>query len=221
MSQPVVSEIPDSLLFRFRIRCRRFSGGGKQPVELPASCTLPVFGERELHGGKSYAQLRAAWSPDGLYFWMKVKGKKQTLWCRDTQLLESDGLQIWIDSRDTHNVHRATRFCHWFLLLPTGGGSISKKPLATMLKINRAKEHSPTINQIPISVDSQIEKDGYKLAAFLPAQTINGWDSADHRLIGFSYVVNDRELGSQNLSVGRDYPVAEDPALWNTLVLSE
>ena len=28
-----------------------------------------------------------------------------------------------IDTRDVRNVHRATRFCHRFLFLPTGGGN--------------------------------------------------------------------------------------------------
>jgi hypothetical protein len=221
MSQTVVSEIPDSLLFRFRLRCRKFNSGGKEAAELASSHALPLFGEGELPSGKPFAQLRAGWNEQGMYFWLKVKGKKQSLWCRNTQLLESDGLQIWLDTRDTHNVHRATRFCHWFLLLPAGGGPATKKPIATMLKINRAKEHSPAINQMPISVDSKLQKSGYELAAFLPAECLNGWDSADHRLIGFNYVVNDRELGSQSLAVGLDYPVAEDPALWNTLVLAE
>ena len=221
MNQSIVSDIPSSLLFRYRINCRKYQGTENAAAELPASYKLPVFSSMEPASGKPFAELRVAWSPGGLHVWLKVKGKKQSLWCRTTQLLESDGLQIWLDSRDTHNVHRASKFCHWFLLLPAGGGGDQKKPIATMLKINRAKEHAPSINQMPIPVTSAIQKNGYELAAFLPAGTIYGWDSADHRFIGFSYLVNDRELGSQTLGVGREYPISEDPSLWSTLVFVE
>ncbi len=221
MNHSVVAEIPDSLLFRYRIPCRPWTSGERKPVELPTSCGIPVFSERDLPGAKPFAQLRVAWSAEGLYIWMKVKGKKKSLWCRNTQMLESDGLQIWISSREAPDMHRANRFCHWFVLLPLGNGSGGKQPLASMLKINRAKEDSPAINQAKIGVHSEVQKTGYQLAAFLPAGAINGWDPADHRLIGFHYLVNDRELGSQSLGVGPDYPMAEDPSLWSSLLLND
>jgi len=219
MNQSVVSEISSNLLFRYRIQCNRYDSDEKAPVELPTSAKIPEFSSVE--GEKPFAQLAASWCPEGMYFWLKVKGKKQSLWCRKTQLLDSDGLQIWIDTRNTHNVHRATRFCHWFLFLPEGDGGDQKRPIATMLKINRAKEHSPCINRMPIGVKSGVFKNGYSLAVFIPGSTINGWDSNDHRSIGFNYIVMDRELGVQSLGVGLEFPVAEDPSLWSTLQLGE
>lgn len=221
MNQTIVSEIPCNLLFRYRINCPKHGDGNTVPGELPTACKLPVFSTLNDNHQSPFADIRAAWSPDGLYFWMKVKGKKQSLWCRNTQLLDSDGLQLWIDTRDTHNIHRASKFCHWFLLLPSGGGNDQTKPVGTMLKINRAKEHSPSLNQTPIKISSSVQKTGYELAAFLPAAALNGWNPIDHRRIGFSYVATDRELGQQSLSVGMDYPVPEDPSLWNTLVLED
>ena len=218
MNQNVVSEISNSLMFRYQIPCSQIKSDDKQAVELPAVNRLPDFSD--INGDRSFGQLRGAWSASGIYFWLKVTGKKQSLWCRRTQLLESDGLQIWLDTRDTKNVHRATPSCHWFLLLPEGGGNDQKKPLATMLKINRAKEHSPCINQAPISISSQISKSGYTLSAFIPAVSINGWDVSEHRMIGFNYAIADRELGTQCLGVGMDFPVCEDPSLWSTMKLN-
>ena len=53
---------------------------------------------------------------------------------------DSDGLQVWIDTRDVHNVHRAGRFCHRFIFLPGGGGRQLDEPVAQWLPINRARE---------------------------------------------------------------------------------
>ena len=218
MSQSVVSEIDNSLMFRYRVECSRIRKDEQKALDLPAGYRLPELGA--INNDQPFAQLRSAWSETGIYFWMKVSGKRQSLWCRRTQLLESDGLQIWLDTRDTKNVSRASRFCHWFMLLPLGGGSDQKEPLATMLKINRAKEHSPSINQAPISIASQIGKSSYSVAAFIPAASINGWDTTEHRLIGFNYAVVDRELGTQCMGVGKEFPIEENPGLWSTMKLS-
>ncbi len=223
MNQTLASEISSSLLFRYRLPCAKApeaktSESGRGPLALDEDFALPDIGNDET-GRKPFAELRTSWNEKGLYFSLHVTGKKQSLWCKRTQLLESDGLQFWIDTRDTHNVHRATRYCHWFLCLPQGDGGDQKKPLATMLKINRAKEHSPNINQYPLSISSNVAKTGYEMNIFVPGSTINGWDTTEHRMMGFNYLVYDRELGTQSLGVGLEYPIAEDPSLWNTLVL--
>lgn len=217
MNQSVVSEVSSNLLFRYRIPCAKIKDDKKTAVELPAANAIPDFSESD--SGKSFSQLRTAWSETGIYFWLKVQRKKQSLWCRKTQLLESDGLQIWLDTRDTHNVHRATKYCHWFLFLPEGDGGDQKKPISTMLKINRAREHSPAINQYPISVSSSVSKTGYTMAIFIPGTNINGWETNEHRMIGFNYIVTDRELGIDSLGLGVEFPISEDPSLWQTLIL--
>ena len=141
--------------------------------------------------------------------------------CIRDRLLDSDGIQIWVDTRDTHNVHRASKFCHWFVLLPIGGGVDGKKPNASMLKINRSKDDSPTINRHKIEVASKVTKTGYQIKAFIPGKALNGWDANEHRLIGFNFVAVDRELGQQTLAIGPELPISEDPSLWQTLELVE
>jgi hypothetical protein len=191
-------------------------GNQKHPVELSDEYALPSF--RELDGAKPFADLRVGWNALGLYIWLSVFGKKSPLQCRKTHLLDSDGLQFWVDTRHTVSVQRATRFCHWFVLLPREQNE-SLKPLATMLKINRAKENSPSINQVPIPVVSRISRSGYQLGGFIPAACITGWDTNDHRLIGFSYNVFDRELGVDGVGTGIESAAAENPSLWKSLLL--
>ena len=112
-----------------------------------ASCStrvivLPTLAE--LDGEREIADVRMAWSAAGLAWWVRVEGKRQLPWCRESRLDESDGLQVWVDTRATTNIHRASRFCHRFAFLPRGGGRSAEEPVADQLLINRAtRECSP------------------------------------------------------------------------------
>src|SRR5262245_32315221 len=95
--------LPTRFLFRFAAPCLYEAGlGGKTPGELAAKHRLPQLGE--LEGQASFAEVRTAWSETAVALSVRVEGKKQPLWCRDSRLEDSDGLQVWIDTRDTHNI---------------------------------------------------------------------------------------------------------------------
>jgi len=115
MSNSIVAQVPKNLLFRYRIACRQFVSKSKKKFELGEEHILPSFGSFE--GQFQFAQVKVGWSEDGLFIQAEITKKEQSLWCRESQLLDSDGVQIWIDTRDTHNVHRASKFCHWFVLM--------------------------------------------------------------------------------------------------------
>ena len=217
MSNSIVSKVSKNLLFRYRVACKKFAGDQKSKFQLPKENGFPDLGEFE--NRNSYGDVRVGWDEEGIYLSAEVTGKRQSLWCRETQLLDSDSIQVWIDTRDTHNVHRASKFCHWFLLLPTGGGPTNDRPIASMLKINRSKEDSPAINRFKVEIDSKVTKDGYRLTAFIPGKCLNGWDASDNRNLGFNYAIVDRELGWQSLAIGPELPMTEDPSLWQTLQL--
>ena len=87
----------------------------RRGAELGTEYSLPSFGE--LEGRHRFADLRMGWNESGLAFELSVSGKAQAAWCRDTRVEDSDGLSIWIDTRDAHNIHRASRFCHRFVFL--------------------------------------------------------------------------------------------------------
>lgn len=217
MSNSIVSQVPKNLLFQYRITCKRFEGKASSKFKLSEDYRLPNFGVFE--NQVPFADVRVGWNEEGIYVFVNVSGKEQSLWCRETQLLDSDGLQIWIDTRDTHNVHRASKFCHWFVLLPSGGGDRNETPMASMLKINRSKDDPPTINRVKVDVEAKTTDDGYELTCLIPAKALNGWDPADHRAIGFNYAIVDREMGWQTLAIGPELPIMEDPSLWQSLHL--
>ena len=168
---------------------------------------------------KTFATVRVAWASNGLFFDIAVAGKLQQPWCRDSRLEDSDAIQIWIDTRNTQNIHRASRFCHRFLLMPLGAGPTKNDPFSTMLKINRAREESRNINAERIPVMSEVTTTGYRLCTFLPSQTMSGYDPLEQSKIGFTYAISDRELGCQSFTVGQEFPFNEDPSLWGTLEL--
>ncbi len=223
MNKAIREQIPNNLLFRYRIPCRKVISKSKsktpKPIELDESYRLPHFGEFD--NQYQFADVRLGWSELGVYVNLTVKGRELPLECRETAIMDSDSLYVWIDTRDTHDVHRATRFCHWFILMPAGAGAKKAKPVATPVKINRAREASPAFNRAKVVIESKVDKKGYSLSAMIPAAALNGWDPVEHRNIGFNFMVNDSELGYQTLALGPDMPIEEDPSLWHTIQLVE
>jgi hypothetical protein len=212
------SLISPTMLFRFAAPCHRtnerWSASG---IKLGEQHRLPCFAE--LAGAKSFADLRLAWSESGMALNVVVRGKEQPPWCRDSRIDDSDGLQVWIDTRNTQNIHRAGRFCHRFAFLPVGAGRKLDEPVAVLLAINRAKESPREIGPSALKVRSELIRDGYRLDAFIAADALTGYSPADQPALSFSYVVIDRELGRQTFTVGPELPFTEDPSLWATLDL--
>lgn len=210
--------LPKRFLFRFSVPCLyREKLWTAQGARLGVKHRLLSLAELEDRPG--VADVRAAWSDAGLAFTIRAGGKKQAPWCRTTRPEESDGVGLWIDTRDVHNIHRAGRFCHRFLFMPTGGGSRGDRPVAQWMPINRAREHPRAIQAGQIELQSEIHRDGYLLEIFLAAAALTGFDPGEHPRLGFTYAVLDRELGEQTFSVGSPMPYQEDPSLWATLEL--
>jgi len=210
--------LPPRQFFRFSADVKRCD-----PLWTPAgtklddSYALPTL--TELDGRPAFANVRMAWSEAGLAWQVEVAGKTQAPWCRDSRLDESDGLQVWVDTRATFNIHRASRFCHRFVFLPSGGGSGGAEPVADQLLINRARENARPVRPRELQVRSTITKSGYSLAVFASAAALGGFDPAQQQRIGFTYALLDRERGLQTFSAGPEFPYEEDPSCWAELRL--
>ena len=210
--------LPTRFLFRFAAGCS-YDGalGSGPPSELAAEYRLPSLGE--LEGQRSFADVRAAWSEAGVAFSVRIEGKRHPSWCRETKLEDSDSLQVWIDTRDTHNIHRASRFCHRFIFLPAGGGRTFEQPIADQLLVDRSRENANPVRPGHLKVTSEKRIGGYVMSAFIPAAALTGFNPTDHPRLGFTYFIFDRELGQQFFSVGSEFPFPSDPSLWGTLEL--
>lgn len=210
--------LPTRYLFRFAVPCRyRDPLWTASGASLDDTYRLPSL--TSLEGQGSPAEVQAAWSEAGLVFAVRVEGKLQAPWCRASRPEDSDGFQVWIDTRDVRNVHRAGRFCHRFIFLPLGGGRRLDEPMAQTLSINRARELSRPVQPGQLRVRSEKRADGYLLEAFIPAEAMTGFDPQEHPRLGFTYALIDAELGQQTFSIGSPMPYEEDPSLWATLEL--
>lgn len=211
--------LPPTFFFRFAIPVLHQPDVPRQNgnlLDLPEECRVPRVALSEVSG--RFGDLRLAWNAHGLAVSVEVHGKKMPVSGQAKQPTVGDGLQIWIDTRNTQTIHRASRYCHHFGFLP-GEDKKSSKPHAMELPINRARELRDLANSDDIEVASQHFKDGYRLEAWLPAKVMVGFDPDANPQLGFYYLLQDAELGRQFLTVGEEFPFAEDPSVWSTLEL--
>ncbi len=218
------SLLPPRFLFRFAAPCLysdtvvkpRAGHWSEKGLALGPKFRLPCWTIFE--GVEPWAELRAAWSEQGLALALRVSGKRQPVRSDENRPWHSDGLQLWIDTRATHDVHRATRFCHQFLALP-GGGPRQSEATIEQFFINRAKDNARRAVPSELAVRGESRVDGYVLEVFLSATALGGFDPAEHPRLGFQYAVMDFELGEQTFNCPVGFPFREDPSLWGQLDL--
>jgi hypothetical protein len=216
-----MSLVPSRFLFRIAFPCRFIQAMPREDddclLDLPEACRLDNFAAMD--GKRNFADTRIAWNDQGLGFQVEVRGKEQTPQGDGSRPRGSDGVTLWIDTRDARASHRASRYCHQFHMLPTGGGPDHDEPVFAQTKINRALHDAPLANARDVPFLCQHRKGGYRLEAFLPAAVLNGFDPEQNARLGIYYAVRDIELGEQVLSIGVEFPYWEDPSLWSVLEL--
>lgn len=215
--------VPNRFLVRVAHPCPyvkdapRDADDGDHLVELAESARLNNFAD--LDAQRNFADVRLGWNEFGLAVQVQVASKEQAPAGDADRPKSSDGIGLWIDTRDARAGHRASRYCHQFHFLAAGGGAEKDEPFVTQSKINRALQDAPLANPADIPFRCHRTKGGYRLEAFLPAAVLTGFDPEQHPRWGVYYVVRDQELGDQFLSVNWDFPFADDPSLWAVLEL--
>jgi hypothetical protein len=221
MSTPL---LPQAFWFRLSIPCRRIDGLPRtgprgRLLDLPESCSLPDLSQ--LEGGRSWAEVRVAWSPSGLAVAIEATGNTGPMTFDEGPTL-AHGAQIWIDTRDTRGIHRASRFCHRFTVKLAPGGSRSALEVELAQRpIARAVADAPTCKIESLSARAERISGGWRLELFFPSEALHGFDPETNRRLGFAYQVSDPAREDQFLGVGREFPIGEDPSLWSTLELRE
>lgn len=212
--------IPHRFLFRLAYPCLYHAAMPQEKddlLDLPSNCRLA--NHAELDGKTNFADVRMAWNESGLGVQVTVLGKEKEPEAALDRLRFSDQLVLWIDTRDSRTGHRASRTCHQFHFLPTGGGPDRDEPVVVPSKINRAAQDAPFPPEGIVLLQSQQLRHGYTLRIFLPAAALHGFDLEQHPRLGIHYLVRDGELGEQSLSVGSEFPFSDDPSLWSVLEL--
>lgn len=213
--------VPHRFLIRVAYPCRYVKAVPRRDDDrllgLPAECRLDNFAGMDEQ--RNFAEVALAWNELGVGFQVEVKGKDRLPEGDAARAGSSDGVTLWLDTRGDRTSHRASRTCHQFHFLPTGGGPDHDEPAFAQTKINRALQDAPLAAAGSVPFRFTARKTGYLLEAFLPAAVLNGYDPEQHPRLGFYYAVRDGELGEQYLSVGAEFPYWEDPSLWSVLEL--
>src|SRR5262245_32794972 len=113
--------IPHGFLFRVAYPCAYVPGvpaDGDDLLDLPESCRIDNFAGMD--GRSNFADVRLAWNEGGLAFQVEVRGKEQPPVGDVSRPRQSDGVSLWIDTRDARTAHRASRYCHQFHFLAAG-----------------------------------------------------------------------------------------------------
>ncbi len=216
--------LPQAFWFRFAARCTRVEGipranNSSSLLGLPADCALPDL--KPLDGGASWAEVRVGWNAGGLGITAIADG------ITAQQLAERrpEGFavaQFWVDTRDTRNVSRATKFCHRFVIRLDRSGTRGRlEAEVTQRPIARAVADAPIGRSGDIPVRVELSRSSWTLELFLSSQVLNGFDPETNRRLGFAYQIADFVRDDQFLGVGRDFPVGENPSLWTTLELHD
>lgn len=211
--------LPAAFAFRFAFSIpylKSLQTSGARLLELPEDARIPWPGADLTNGSR--VDFRAAWNAEGLGVSLVVSGKNRPPEPQTSHPTFSDGLQLWIDTRNTQTIHRANRFCHWFCILPAGAKS-KTSAIVMQRPIARAIEDAPTHPPTAFKVASGLKPDGYWLDAWLPSTTLNGFDRETSPRLGFYALLKDGELRDVPLTVDAEFPFATDPSLWQTLNL--
>lgn len=215
------SLVPPTALFRFRLPCYRLAAAPKKwsHAVLTPDYALPNLSS--LDGRPSFADVRMAWTAEWIIWQVSVRGKQQPVWGRSGNLEASDGLRVWIDSRDTKQVQRPTRFCHQFVFLPDAHGNRSGA-LGVQVWMESAKGAPRVVDDESLRCHARILKSGYDMVSAVATDAITGLDQVTGARLGFFYEVLDSELGVQTLSLPREYGrYDQDPSLWGSVELTD
>jgi hypothetical protein len=216
--------LPQAFWFRFAVNCNRVEGiprtnSSAGLLVLPASCSLPDL--KTLDGGAKWAEVRVGWNSSG--FGIAVLANGVTAQQLAERRPEGFAIaQFWIDTRDTRNVSRATKFCHRFVVRIDRGSSPGRLEAdVTQRPISRAVADAPIGRSEDIPVRVELSRTSWLLELFLSSQVLNGFDPDTNRRLGFAYQITDFVREDQFLTVGRDFPVGDNPSLWATLELRD
>ncbi len=215
--------LPATLLFDYRVGVPACPDPSKKKtgrlLKLDAAAQLPELSTMD--GGASFATLHAGWNVNGLGIKVAVRGRTQPIAGERNRLENSDCVELWIDTRPTGSVHRATGYCHRVACLPSDE-SAAGAPSAVPLAIPQQREVRSEMQSRHIQLRAHLLSGGYDLEVWIPESQLYGFRQIDElRHLGFYSLVRDTELGEQPLTLTDEFPFAWDPSLWINLELTD
>lgn len=162
-----------------------------------------------LNGEEVFADVFWGWNEEGMAF--AVEAVTAPLACHYPDFKKGDSFEIFLDMRPKTSAV-ITRYCHHFFALPE---AVEGVRVGEITRFREGDSHPlATFEQLDIRAD--INKKGYRLELFIPAEQLYGWDSdaSDIEQVAFTYRLNRFQAPAQHLSVGQDFSLEIHPPLW-------
>lgn len=179
----------------------------------------PLFQPGSLNGPLQFATLQMAWNPEGLALRISVTGKSQATAAEVTpSAVKGDHFRLWLDTRPSGQIHRASEFCHAFACVPVSDRQedqpeVINQPIAQQ-KIQRQESDVRRFRSLV-----RHDEHGYEMQLWIPGTQLNGYREIEETgRLGINAEFHDSEFGQQDLIVGGDFP-NYDPSLWMQLDL--
>lgn len=212
---------PSRMLFKPVVACPRLEVPPVVDGDVSDWEGVPALPPLErLDGEQPVATVWVGWREEGLYVAAWFAKPAGPVVVSRQRPMSGDGLQLWVDTRASGDAHRATRFCHQFVLLPKGGGTGRSEAVAWQANIRRAREKAPVAAAGSLPVAAQTGPNWWAIEAHLPAAALNGFEPRAGVRLGFTYLAHDVPGGRQFWTAPRDLPADTDPSLWGTLELT-
>lgn len=210
--------IPARSLFHFAVPCYF-----QDPLWGPSGALLSErhrLPNLALVDGISYrVEVRAGWNEEA--FALQFRVFDEGVARRIAEAGRGTTLSIWINTRAAQDVHRATRFCHYFEIQPTKARKGEMEAKVTWRAIPKAKDvpNSPPPQSLAVKIGLGPDQRDYTVDVIFTREALTGYDPREYPRIALNFEV--KGLGSQLLtfSAGPPLPYREDPSLWVTLDL--
>lgn len=164
----------------------------------------------ELLGEDSFADVYAGWTPSKLVFYFDVDVPFQAI--------ESDSIEIFLDTRDMKTKSTVSKFCHHFIFYPALNQNFYGKEVTRF----RSDDMHNLCHPEDLNVDPKIGKSAYTLLIEIPKDCLHGYDPLNFPRIGFTYQINRTGGSPQHFAVSsEEYAVGQSPSTWGTLNLNQ
>lgn len=210
--------MPAAFWFRWALECRKVQGvpleSANGPLlDLPDACRLPA--PALLEGKSAPVEVRACWNAAGIGFAFSGEFENKRPDGRAVKV------QVWLDTRDARDNHRATRFCHRFEITLSTIDPAAPTTSVEEREIARALGSPARAPADSIRTSGTLAGSRWRIEAFFNAAALTGFDPETNRRLGWNYMATILGEESKTFGIGREFPIGEDPSLWATLELIE
>jgi hypothetical protein len=167
-----------------------------------------------LHDQVAFGRAWAGWSPQGLAFAFDVEAGHD-LWGDPDHPYRSDGVEVWVDTRDSRDAKKPTPYCHHLVVVAGAQGAV-----AVGLRVGGSAPPDERERLGHVRAEARggtgRARGRYGLEVFLAAEAMDGYAPLESGSVGLAYRLRSSRRAVQDLSFGDAFPLWRNPSLWRS-----